>query len=347
VFTNSEQIVTQNNPYYGGRYVNGGVFRLTRNIVSDTPVYVKTSQMEGTAIGGTATVPWTSIKSQYVVPSDSTLTTSGTTGFKQTIPTTPAFDLMSALGELRFGGLPRTPALWREGTLSAKNAGSDYLNAEFGWVPLVNDMRKFASAVNESDKIVNAYKQDANRFLHRTYEWPEVRTSQLVTRRFTVQPAKAGFMQGGVYERVTFKKWFEATYKYYLPVGNSQGEQIARYGSYARKLLGVGFNPEAVWNLAPWSWATDWFLNTGDIVSNIGNLGVDGVVADGAYIMQHSQYFYQLFGRLENGQGDTSTVQTIESKIRLPATPYGFGVTYNGLSPKKVAVIAALGMSRW
>jgi hypothetical protein len=71
------------------------------------------------------------------------------------------------------------------------------------------------------------------------------------------------------------------------------------------------------------------------------------VVADGAYIMQHSQYFYQLFGRLENGQGDTSTVQTIESKIRLPATPYGFGVTYNGLSPKKVAVIAALGMSRW
>jgi hypothetical protein len=285
----------------------------------------------------------------YAHPSDSSLTVSGTTGFSQTIPTNPTFDLATSLAELRFSGMPKLPMLesWRKGTFRAKQAGSEYLNYDFGWIPLVNDMRDFAHAVDESDSIINSYRKNANKRLQRAYEFPTLEQSQSRAVNFIMKPDTAGTARGSVFESARQRKWFEAEYTYYLPVGNSQADKMARFGSYARKLLGVGFNPEAIWNLAPWSWASDWFFNVGDVIGNIGNFGADGLVSRHAYIMCHTSMEKEYVGLAVTSKQYTSYSTLSETKRRLPATPYGFGVTFSSLNVNQIATIAALGMSKW
>jgi hypothetical protein len=36
----------------------------------------------------------------------------------------------------------------------------------------------------------------------------------------------------------------------------------------------------------------------------------------------------------------------VTTKIRYPATPYGFGIAEDGLSPKQWSILAALGINR-
>jgi hypothetical protein len=109
-------------------------------------------------------------------------------------------------------------------------------------------------------------------------------------------------------------------------------------------LLGVKVTPETVWNIAPWSWAADWFANTGDIMTNISNLGKDGLVMQYGYSMMERVLRSESKARFD-GILTKRTQETVH-KRRMPATPYGFGVNLSTLSPKQVAIIAALGLSR-
>jgi len=68
------------------------------------------------------------------------------------------------------------------------------------------------------------------------------------------------------------------------------------------------------------------------------------------YIMEHS--FHKVTYTSENAPlcfksvpvRDVSFVT--ETKKRVPANPYGFGVSFSDLSPKKLSILAALGLSR-
>jgi hypothetical protein len=100
----------------------------------------------------------------------------------------------------------------------------------------------------------------------------------------------------------------------------------------------------------PWSWALDWFGSTGDIISNWSNWMIDGQVLQYGYMMEHSisKYTYTWVGdtyyRASIAPPTVSTV--VETKIRRQATPYGFGLSWNGFTPRQIAITTALGMSR-
>jgi len=52
----------------------------------------------------------------------------------------------------------------------------------------------------------------------------------------------------------------------------------------------------------------------------------------------------------ETGMTGPVTVPTLtlvaETKVRRPANPFGFGITWGGLSPFQLSIAAALGLSR-
>lgn len=106
--------------------------------------------------------------------------------------------------------------------------------------------------------------------------------------------------------------------------------------------------PEVLWELAPWSWAVDWFSNTGDVIHNISTLGYDGLVMEYGYMMTHTQYDRRVEATaLVNGVSVSArTVSRRETKRRTVATPYGFGIDDTTLSPRQLAILAALGLSR-
>lgn len=338
----------------GGRWSGGGVWDLWRNTQQCAPstTFVSktnsTNQIIGTARMGSAkssTYPMNG----YTHPSDSELNALGTTAIARTEPTNPSFDLSVFLGELRAEGVPNMPGhSVMEQTRLAKSAGSEYLNIEFGWLPLVRGLNDFAKTVEKSDDITRSYQEHANTVSKRSYEWPLDEESHAEPVSFSSVPASGGtFQGGGRYQHRSQKKWFEVEYIYYLPTGTSINDKLRRYASYARKLYGLDLSPEVVWNLAPWSWAADWFGNVGDVMHNISALGTDGLVIRNGYIMCHTRK--EIIDSGTNSLSHEFMVKTTvsERKTRRMSTPFGFGLTYDGLTLSQKAVMAALGLSRF
>jgi hypothetical protein len=131
--------------------------------------------------------------------------------------------------------------------------------------------------------------------------------------------------------------------------------RLRRYEALANHLFGTRITPELVWNLAPWSWAFDWFTNAGDVIHNISLLGVDGLVLQYGYAMRSMNVKHEMVQTVTSGLGGrnlgfgglTSTrLVFTETKQRIRANPYGFGIDDLSLSGRQLAILAALGLTK-
>lgn len=293
---------------------------------------------------------------------DATLAAWGTTAIARCLPTNPVSDLAQFVGELRADGIPHIigSSAFRERARTLKELpGDEYLNVEFGWKPFVSDIRKFAYAVQNSHYILEKFRQGSGQLMHRSYEWPEELSTVTVDEGMRIPPPALptslyeNYQWSGQRYKVTStyrKKWFEGAFMYHLAVGNSQTAKMARFAAEAKKLLGVRIDPDLVWNLTPWSWAVDWIGNFGDIVHNASAFSEDSLVMKYGYLMYHQKVTdtYTHSGTVYAGGARPTMTQTlgVEIKQRLPATPYGFGLTVDSFSERQWAILAALGLSR-
>jgi hypothetical protein len=261
--------------------------------------------------------------------------------------------MSTAMGELLSDGLPMISGMEaiKNRAKVARSAGSEYLNVQFGWLPLISDVRAFASAVRDSHEILNNYREGSGKKIRRQYSFPDNEDStRLYQGSFFGSPASHvnAFGTGTMSEHYTHKCWFSGAFRYYIPTGSTQLAKFQEWRSMADHLLGVNVDPETLWNIAPWSWAIDWFSNTGDIMPNISNLGKDGLVMQYGYVMDHARVNRITSAKFtKSGKSCVSSrIITDEWKMRLPATPFGFGVDPSSFTPKRVAILAALGLSR-
>jgi hypothetical protein len=330
---------------YSGKSDQGGPFLLNKSSWKVAPVRLVSSIFDGEVIAGK---PATYTFSSKPIPANTTqMNTFGTGAIAKVGPTNPAFQGATFLGELREGA-PRAvgTSLFRERARVLRNAGNEYLNVEFGWLPFKSDLEHFCHAVKDSHRILKQYVKDSDNKIRRRYYEPvtEVNRSTSFTNGIAL-PADAGiFCRGTVDEYTLRKKWFSGAFRYHIPAGNSVRERFIRYESEANRLLGTRVTPEVVWNLSPWSWAADWFADTGDVVHNISVLGHDGLVMQYGYAMETTLHRYDIM----NVVGAVSCYTSFEEKtlFRIPASPYGFGLTWSGFTPTRLAVLAALGVSR-
>jgi len=125
-----------------------------------------------------------------------------------------------------------------------------------------------------------------------------------------------------------------------------------RYALEAEKLFGLSLSPDTLWQLAPWSWAVDWFANTGDVLHNVSAYANQGLILRYGYIMEHTvvRDTYSCGNPVTNGLWNGRPIAPItfvtETKVRRRANPFGFGVSWNALSPFQTSIVAALGISR-
>lgn len=279
----------------------------------------------------------------------------GTTGISRIIPTNPVAGAAAFLGELR-EGLPKLGIeSWQDRAHRARSAGSDYLNVEFGWKPLVSDIQKFAYVAKNADRIAAKYERESGKLLRRQYKWPDEQTSYFgeYTGAYPVplldqglfRPDHIGRMR--IYGNIRNRRWLKATFTYYLPPVGTRARDIA----IANKLLGIRLTPDVVWQLTPWSWAADWVTNFGDITKNVSAFMSDGLVMPYAYVMEEKslrvEYTLDQVG-FKSYPGYAHMSQTFEQilKVRRRATPFGFGFDLGSLTNRQVAILTALGMSR-
>jgi len=279
-------------------------------------------------------------------------------------PDNPIPNMTVFLGEMMRDGLPKLPlSSWEEKTKDAtKVAAEDYLNLEFGFKPVAADIASFASAVVGAEKLLAQYERDAGRVVRRRFEFPSTETTEstIIAGNLGVPylvPFDAGyFATSGSRDLVRVRKterrqWFSGAFTYYLPTGYDSRKEMASIASIAGRMLSLDLTPENIWNLAPWSWAVDWFSNAGDVLSNVNSFLNGSSVMRYGYLMEHTiitdTYSMRVPWTLKSaGRTDGHLRLITETKVRRRANPFGFGVSWEGLSPRQLAIAAALGITR-
>lgn len=297
--------------------------------------------------------------------SESALDAFGAKAIDLVKPTNSTASAATALIELYREGLPHLVghATWDKKVLRAKDAGGDYLNVEFGWKPLANDIASFAAGVVGLNELLYQFERDAGRVVRRRHVFPPI-VNDFSVKEWNgaipfIDPSNTRIYQsfsnpqGATYtRRESFvSRWFSGAFTYYLPSETQEGRKVRQHASLAQKLLGIDLTPEVVWNLTPWSWAVDWFTNLGSIISNYTSWANDGLVLRYGYMMEHSlqkwSYYHHGPTALRGGDSLTPAIVSFvtETKLRRKATPFGFGFTAE-LTDRQKAILAALGISR-
>jgi hypothetical protein len=280
----------------------------------------------------------------------------GAQAISHCLPNNPVADAQVLAGNTLQKGLPKIPIEhWSTTTEKFLQLGDRYLLQEFGWKPFISDIRKLAHAVKESDKILSKYHRESGKLLHRSFHFPvEEEEHVTVIPGFHMpapfgdfdyfHPASIGKLT--VTSKTTTKRWFKGAFTYYLPKMGSTAGRL----SDANKLLGAGLTPSLVWELTPWSWAVNWFIDTSTLVKNLSGFTTDGLVMPYAYIMENSKTVteYKLEGiafKSYTYLRNFSQTFEVEVKQRRAATPWGFGVNTDDLTSHQLAILAALGLS--
>jgi hypothetical protein len=286
----------------------------------------------------------------------------------RTIPTNPISNTSQALAELVREGIPSAigSALLGMRDNLASILGGEYLNIKFGWEPIISELKSLAQVVVDADKLIKQLERGSGRNTRRKYRFPPMRdVTKLESASGGGLHYASGFgpiMGGGIQHpgvnniQIDCREtniWFSGAYTY--DSHEVFKGQIGRHKLAVQKaqyLLGLDLTPEVVWELTPWSWLSDWFVNIGMNMSQVSRFNEGGLVLRYGYLMVHSTVTrtYVSEGcrsfREPTRPFNVSLVLQSESKQRHRATPYGFALNPSGFSGKQWAILAALGMTK-
>jgi hypothetical protein len=197
----------------------------------------------------------------------SDLNAMGATAIARCKPTNSVGSAANFLIELYREGLPRIfgVTLWAEKADIARAAGSEYLNEEFGWKPLVSDIRDICYGIAHAHAVLKQYERDSGKVVRRRYYFPVEETETYIpigvgspvmfmetTQLYDFnQPQSPVFKMRHTYRKV----WFSGAFTYHLPYGYNNRTAMGVYAGKASALLGLDLTPEVLWNAAPWTWA--------------------------------------------------------------------------------------------
>lgn len=270
------------------------------------------------------------------------------TGFK---------DLYRGLGGGDGGGL---------GFFNPQSLSNHFLNHVFGWAPFVGDITKLLHAAKNVHNVLSRHKRENGRWIHR--RGTVSRSLSSITELFSdhyayVYPDISGLTRwdlapDGVSTRgysvfhheVEQVVTFSGEFRYWVP--DLVHDEYSRLAHIANLLTygGLRVNPATIWKLTPWTWLSDWFGNYGQVYRNILAGTPDDCVARYAYVMADTVKRTRHFATvhlIDGRNSESAWTQLIEVKSRAKASPFGFGLTRDDLSARQLAILGALGISRY
>lgn len=117
----------------------------------------------------------------------------------------------------------------------------------------------------------------------------------------------------------------------------------------AVKIYGLEVNPYHIWQATPWTWLVDWVTNIGSYIQRMSDSLEDQVAAAYFYITAHKTVERTFTVKLPfvTGLKTLSFVRSYTAKQRVSAdSPYGFRTSWDSLSPERLAILGALGITR-
>jgi hypothetical protein len=286
---------------------------------------------------------------------------------------------MSAIvGELREGLPALIPAFLTLGskqafkstlkrqTRRAADAGSDYLNVQFGWIPLLSDVRKIATALAVATAAITGDNASTHRRRHKP-EKDETISGTSSSLAFYLRHASP-ITGGGTSDSftsmsslVSSSNWFVQRHEidYYfeaefirLPEGQKD------YSSYLTRLdelMRWDITPMDLWQLAPWSWLVDWFFDIGGQLDAWNSATSNRILSLYAYGMRDERLtttsivsnITPLSGVTYTGPTTCFTQIVTRRRQRIKANPFGYTLNpLSSLSAGQMAILGALGLTK-
>lgn len=361
---------SQSNPKRRGVYISGGRFMVThKSLTGQLGQFPMFSGFVGSyppMLTADVALP-TSMPTGHGIILDPTtefnrLQAYGATGWRRARPGNPIANAGQWLAELR--DLPRLPGAAYAGLRRFSSLGSEYLNVQFGWAPFLGDLRKMYQLTLELDRRLMQLRRDNDRRIRRRRTLTDT-TDVVVTQQTSLANVLAQYtdlptlLVGRIPWRDTWfmestttttKRWFVGAFRYYIE--NSMSPRWTNRAKAA--LFGLNPTPSLLWEVLPWSWLFGYFTNIGDAISNLSSNAVDNLVADYAYVMEEKKIRrervanvgWSQYNSTPSGNCLISSVSEETTRMREVASPYGFGITYDGLSAYQMSILAALGLSR-
>lgn len=279
----------------------------------------------------------------------------GAEGWAKCRPGRPVLSLAVSIAELK-----EAPKLILKRLDSIKSIANNHLAVQFGWKPLLNDIKGLINAQATIDKRLKQLKRDNGRGVRRrcTLLAEESTDSGSVTGNLARAKIKGVDSLNDVPLPVTMYRtdsttesvWFVARWRYWIPdIDTPEFRKRA-----IRKTFGLELTPALAWELLPWSWLIDWFSNVGDVISNLDYSILPDLAADYAFVMHERRKTRQVTCSFELNQRfqaehtavDASADYELVEKYREYASPYGFDVSWPDFSPAQLGILLALGITK-
>lgn len=313
--------------------------------------------------------------------SQTDLNTFGPTAIARANPLKPGASAGQFLAEGLLDGLPNIPLLYSR-LKDFRSLGKEYLNVEFGWRPFLSDLQSMYNTYRTLNQRIGQIIRDNGRPIRRrgylqksidtidSYDFSNALPypSRSIPGVVTIDSngESSGGNTGKVVSTRSSQIWYSGQFRYLIPdVTDDRWTNRAKLA-----LFGLNPSPSLLYEVMPWSWLIDWFSNVGDVITNSFNNGIGDLIIDYAYLMRHSvqrtEWSLQFYGltfsgtqglSLDNSSVDSipdafipsrrySSVLELETKERISASPFGFGLKFDELSARQIAILGALGLSR-
>lgn len=261
-------------------------------------------------------------------------------------PSAPKLDLAAFFGEL-FSGL----GMFSTNIARFRKLGSSYLEAQFGWIPFLNDIATWFDSLRNLDKQVESFIRNNGQWVRRSgtvfSESEETVTdlSAMGSPNLLAPYQGADIMYAEHKAEYTKKAWYTGMYRYYIPGLN--GTKIGKLKA-VQELWNLEITPDTVWQLLPFSWLVDWFSDVGAVVTNCSMIEDDSLTTKYAYVMlsEKVECTTKVMYKDDGGTKTSKLRKSYTNKYRAKATPFGFNVDMDNLSPYRNSILAALGLSR-
>jgi len=281
----------------------------------------------------------------------------GATAYKRMRPDLPSFNLANAIYELK-----DVPGMLKQRfTPELREIGNTFLAYQFGWKPLLQDVRDTVLTQMSAQKRLNQLIRDNGRPVRRKIMLEDTRISTTYDNVKTYPVAgmvpvlTSQFYQGAecIHNLYDYRRtWASAQFRYWLPEGP---RDIVWKRRMLANIFGLNVTPDMVYKAVPWTWLVDWFSNAGDVISNMSGGMAGRLAADRYYLMQERGAYYTLQSTQrfckDDGKFSLITVNGTNTcqwyhKVRMKGDPFGLNTSPNQLTGMQQAILGALGLSR-
>ncbi len=366
-----------NRKYFGGPYFASGA--------TIAPLWQGTRPFDLPGSGGV-----TNSVNMPFAPFQSDLASLGKKALATVTPGLPESSILTAVGELAaavpqllgrslFGELSHPDiASFREGGFKGltRGAAGEFLNLVFGVLPTIDDAIDIIAGLATASEKLLLLERNSGHGVRRNMKFSfEDRIAKYSTESGTLtndgsiytstglaQPgsisSSAGIIGNVLSKNSTLsmaskrEARFSGSFSRFLPAAPGLAGSMERFLTEWDLILGLKPSPDRIWQLIPFSWLVDWFLDVQSSLSIAERLADDNLVINYGYmsdvttrtVIQDTQFttpapYQASFNRVR-------TRTTAITRQRIRANPFGFITQPQvDISPIKVAILLAIGIT--